>query len=626
MFTRRASAVAAAVAVVAALFPLSAAQAGPTEYIEVSDGTLIAINVRFPDGKDGCFGIENCKDVWKGRNFPTLFEMSGYDGGSADGDTPGGAGGAGSRGISEPWNDDYITIHASVRGSGCSSGEFDLFSSRSALDGAELIEWINDQPWSDGKIAIYGHSYGGITGTMIASMQPPSLDAITTSGLIDDLYRGIVYPGGVSNYGFPLLWTGAIRNVYDIGGGSVDGAVENQDAQCGANTAGHRRTVVNDPILQGLADTDNDWFRARSLINYIHKIEVPAHFTGAYQDEQTGPRGPWNLFDHLPSNIPSRLVQTNGDHGTQTNRENQADRKAWTDHFLGVDPQPGRFGPVKYSERDPHRSVVTRFENHNPPGDDTPEGSRFEIVSSDWPLPETRWDDLYLRGDGKLTPSKPAKDEGSSSYFSGSGRQSWSYQAGHTPGSPVTTADGPDELTFATQPFKEDTAIVGPITATLFASTTSPDDEFFVQLIDEAPDGSRYYLTRGMLKASHRAITKGRSDRITDGPRRGTIYRPHRPHTNPTNVTPGEVNEYLVEVFPVGHLLRKGHRLIVKFHAPPAVDSYYIYIPKRVPGAVTILHDAKHPSSVMLPFVPLRGIKIPPPLDACALQDVRCVP
>ena len=49
------------------------------------------------------------------------------------------------------------TVHASVRGTGCSSGEFDLFSWRSALDGKEIIDnWIPNQPWSNGAVGILG--------------------------------------------------------------------------------------------------------------------------------------------------------------------------------------------------------------------------------------------------------------------------------------------------------------------------------------------------------------------------------------------------------------------------------------------------------------------------------------
>ena len=143
---------------------LSAPVSGaPNDYVRMSGGTSIAINVAMPN------------DYEPGRRYPTIFEMSGYDGGSSDGTTLGGVLGEGSRGLTKMFEDDYVTVHASVRGSGCSAGEFDLFSWRSALDGREVTEWIARQDWSNGDVGIYGHSYGGITGFMVAATKPTPL-------------------------------------------------------------------------------------------------------------------------------------------------------------------------------------------------------------------------------------------------------------------------------------------------------------------------------------------------------------------------------------------------------------------------------------------------------------------
>ena len=48
-------------------------------------------------------------------------------------------------------------------------------------------------------------------------------------------------------------------------------------------------------------------------------------------------------------------------------------------------------------------------------------------------------------------------------------------------------------------------------------------------------------------------------------------------------------HEYLVEVWPVGHVFRAGHRIAVKVHAPPLIDSFYVYVPRTLPGINTIL-------------------------------------
>jgi putative CocE/NonD family hydrolase len=573
----------------ALLAPTPPAGASPTNYVTMSDGVEIAINLRMPD------------DFKKGRTYPTIFEMSGYDGGSADGEDPTGA--EGSRGLTKQFYGDYVTIHASVRGTGCSGGEFDLFSWRSALDGREVIEWIADQSWSNGQIGYYGHSYGGITGFMIAATRPPSLDAVSVSGLIDDLYRGIVYPGGVSNYGFPLLWTGAIRPIFDVGGGTFDG-LDNGDPRCAENFRTRGRTILNDPIVQGTQDTDNTWWQVRSLVTYAERIEVPIHIAGAYQDEQTGPRGPYHLFEEVVNAPHKRLLMSNGDHGTQQSAAMERDRKAWLDHWLlGRGPRPAR------------SSVRTLFEMV----ENKPNGHKD---SRTFPLEDTTWTKFFLREEGGLTPKSPAEDEGSDSYIAGSPRQSWSYQAGHTAGSPFTTAGGPDLVEYASAKFSRPAALVGPSTATLYMSSTEIDTEVYVSLIDEGPDGSRYYLQRGLLKASHRAIQNGLSDK-TEG---GMIYRPHRPHTNPTYIEPNKTYEYLVEVFPVGHIFRPGHRLVVQIHTPPAVDSYYAYVPKRTAGVNTVMHDAKNPSHLTLPFVSLRGVRLGREPKPCSLTAVRCVP
>jgi hypothetical protein len=604
--------------------PAPPAVAAPNDYVTMPDGVDIAVNVRLPDGYQ------------PGQRYPTVFEMSGYDGGSAEDGTLLNDLGLtmvpvlphdDSRQLTERFNREYVTVHASVRGTGCSGGEFDLFSWKSAEDGKYVIdEWIARQPWSDGDVAIMGHSYSGITGFMVAATRPRHLRAVTVSGLVDDLYRGLTYPGGVANYGFPLLWAGAIRPAYDLLGGVAPGIfreededdVENRRLRCANDQLTKRRTVLDDPLVQGLNDTDSEWFRARSLVTYAHLIDVPIHVTGAYQDEQTGPRGPTHLWE-LVRGVPKRLVITNGDHDTQNpssaGPEVWADRKAWVDHWMGVAADP-RFGALD----EDRRSVSTLLETHRDVDGVLVSNGRIE--STDFPLETTRWTDWHFRSGGRLTRSGPGLLEApSDAYLSGSRRQAWSYQAGPAFGPPFTTADGPDELVYRTSPMTAPMAVVGPITATLFLSATSVDTELFVQLIDEAPDGSRTYLQRGMLRASHRAVDETKSD-VDDG----VLYRPWRPHTNPQLVVPGAVEEYLVEVFPVGHVFRPGHRLLVKVSAPPILDSYYAYVPKTTPGVNTLFHTVARPSRLTLPLVPLDGVALGPELACGAQEAVRCIP
>ncbi|MDQ4004844.1 MAG: CocE/NonD family hydrolase [Actinomycetota bacterium] len=599
----------------------------PTHYVEISDGTLIAVNVRMPEG------------YVEGKRYPTIFEMSGYDGASVDQVDSNTVAGdlaqvfgqdspeldEGSRQLTEVFYDRYVTIHASVRGTGCSGGEFDLFSWRSALDGKEVIDWIARQAWSNGKVALYGHSYGGITGFMVAATQPPQLVAMSVSGLIDDLYRGITYPGGIANVGFPVVWTVGVRNFYDVVGGTGQALVTSRDAQCLENLTTHRRNVANDPVVQGLMGrTDNDWYRARSLITYAPLIEVPIQITGTYQDEQTGPRGPTHLWEAVRG-VPKRLVISNGDH--DVNYQSPAmeqDRRKWLDHWmLGEDHG---FGSV----REDRTSVTTFLEMRTVSRlDYTTSDDEFvpngRIDSRRFPLEQTRWTRFYLRAGGRLTTGRPGDGEAAATYLSGPGRQAWSYQAGYDVGPPVTTARAPDELDYRSERLKKPTAIVGPIVADLSVSATAVDTDLFVQMVDEAPDGSLTYVQRGILRASHRAIDPALSDWGRTR-RESFIYRPWRPHTNPQQIMPGAAYRYLVEVWPVGHVFRPGHRILVKIHAPPVMDSFYAYASESLPSLNTVHHARANASYVLLPVVPLRGVDLGPSVPCGELTAVRCVP
>jgi uncharacterized protein len=613
--------------VLALLLVAAPAQAAPTDYVTLTDGVQIAVNVKVPPQ---CMQATPC---------PAYFEMSGYESGSDDGKTPIGdlvdATGqplplpfqTGTRAAHASHVDDrYVTVLANLRGTGCSSGEFDVFSWRSALDGKEVIDnWIAQQPWSNGDVVVFGHSYSGLTGMMVAATRPQHLRAVSASGLFGDMYRDIVYPGGVTNYGFPLLWTGAVRPVYDIGGGTGGGLVPPGDtsARCAANQAGRSRTVLEDPLIQGLDDTDSEWYRARSLITYVDRINVPVHITTAYQDEQTGPRGATNVFDHLSPTISKRLVMTNGEHGTQTEEHVFKDRIAWMDYWLrgtntaGLDFKTGQadltttFGPRDAA------TTTSRVILGNQGG-----GKAVgEVESNGFPLGQTQFTDAYVTAGDKLTFDKTKIEPGTATWVNGSRRQAYSHQAGSDAGGEVTSPTGPDEVELAAT-FDEPTTIAGPITANLFVDSTAPDTELFVQLIDRAPDGTLLYLNRGMLRASHRQIDSSQSQFTADG----RIYRPYRPHTERSLVIPGQTVDYLIDIFPVGHVFLPGHELVVKLHAPPLDDNDYAYVQKTLPGVNTLHFGPDTPSRLMLPLIPLSEVRgYEPPAGQCPYASMRCV-
>lgn len=559
------------VAMTAGLLVPQAARATEFTYATMSDGVKIAISVNFPAG------------YTPGAKYPALFAMDGYAGGAGTNSTQG---------------DNYIGVYASIRGTGCSGGRYDLFDRRHALDGYEIIEgWIVNQPWSNRDVGITGHSYPGLTGWLVAATNPPHVKAVAISGLIDDLYRGIVYPGGVPNYGFPAVWTGAYRPASELSGnaGRYVGETTGGDPTCAANIASRPpREPLDDPIAQGLtSQQDETWWAVRSTLSYIHGIRKPIHITQQYQDEQTGPRGGHVLFENIAPDVPKRIAITNGVHGT--NALANADKRAWLDCWI----RNVCVGDIA----DPAKRVRLFFETRN----NTTRAP--EYIGSDWPLPETEWLRYTLSANGSLIPGDGTS--GQTSYVSTSQGRHMTADAGMGFGDEGIGKAGfvnglPDEaefrLTFAGQE-----TIAGPILLDLWATTTAPDTDFFVDILDrDDHTGALTYLQRGMQRASHRAVDELRSDRIESGPLAGQIYRAHHPHTSPVPVTPLEPTNYLIEIFPLGHVFRTGHSLVLKVHAPPPADplSIYAWVGGQPPAVNSILNVDGMRSQLLLPLLP----------------------
>jgi putative CocE/NonD family hydrolase len=448
---------------------------------------------------------------------------------------------------------------------------------------------------------------------MVASTQPEELDAIAISGLIDELYRGIVYPGGVGNYGFPAFWTGAYRPAVEVAGNASRFGTETAsgDPTCAANigtrtaSPGTVNGLPDNPIVQGLTSPEDDtWYTIRSTSHYIDKINKPILLTQQWQDEQTGPRGSnvlWERLEEVNPDLPKRMVMVNGVHSTTS--VGAADRKAWMDCWLIND------GLGCGDVLDPAQRVRVHFEEGDGGAADNP-----AYTSSDWPLPETEWTRFYLQPDGTLATTAPAEGSPSLSYVhSPEGRQSTdetgTVQTGGQLGT-VTFTSGPDQLRY-TVDFGAETAIAGPINLTLTASSTAVDTDFFIDVIDLGPGGEVSYLQRGMLRASHRQIDASKSDFVPSGSEEGAFYRAHHPHTNTTLnlLTPAQPTQLEIEVFPVGHVVREGHQLAIQLHAPPAKDpiSIYAWVSHRAPAVNTVYHGpvaGLAASSILLPIVP----------------------
>ena len=82
----------------------------------------------------------------------------------------------------------YVFVRVSCRGCGTSEGTFELFA-HDGRDGFDAVEWVADQPWCNGQVAMWGGSYPGFTQWVTAAQSPPHLAAmapVASVGIVRD--------------------------------------------------------------------------------------------------------------------------------------------------------------------------------------------------------------------------------------------------------------------------------------------------------------------------------------------------------------------------------------------------------------------------------------------------------
>jgi len=83
----------------------------------------------------------------------------------------------------------YAYVLVDSRGRGDSGGTFRAF--REARDGYDTVEWLAQQPWCNGKVAMWGYSYMGYAQWATAKERPPHLATIVPTASV---FPGVDFP------------------------------------------------------------------------------------------------------------------------------------------------------------------------------------------------------------------------------------------------------------------------------------------------------------------------------------------------------------------------------------------------------------------------------------------------
>ena len=488
--------------------------------LTMSDGTPIALNIYRPSG-DGPFPVLCAFTVYGKDVHPhdyavcgraPLFRSVGLDFGDLrlSEATPFEAPDPGHwvpRG--------FAVIHIDGRGSGSSGGKRDPLGARTITDYCEVIDWASRQPWSSGRVGTMGISYLAVAQWFVAERRPEALAAIVPWEGFNDVYRDLMFHGGIPETGFVGWWLRGDQNAAPPG------------------TADPPRFRPTDPwyaplpmpavALTGLALTRH--FAPAIDRLALPKVDLtriitPALLCGSWSAQGIHSRGAFVAWDEIGS-LHKELF-THGRHEWTVAYSPEA--LATQEDFLNRHLKAA--GPVPVNPN-PVRAEILQ------------DRDRFDALqAAAWPLPQTDFKSLYLGSDRMLHTAAPAMAT----------EVSWQ-------------SDNAEQLVLRHR-FDTQARICGPMRATLYLKIEVGEDaDLFLGLFKEDASGQRVpvynflkrdeLMARGWLRASHRALDNKRS----------RPWRPALSHADPRPLLPNRAYRLDVEILPAGMAFEAGSSL-----------------------------------------------------------------
>jgi predicted acyl esterase len=490
----------------------------------------------------------------------------------------------------------YIAVTQDCRGRFGSEGGF-VFYNGEGQDGYDAVEWIRAQPWCDGHVGMWGHSYLASVQWLTVGEGAP-LDAMAPAAGAADFYRnqylGGAYMLGMTRAGYSVGFYGPPPEV----GRSPEWPrwflhLPLADFETVTGYAAPWQTSF-------MLHNKHDGFWKRSdVTGDIPRINVPGLHMVGYFDFLC--RAAVSGFQTMRARSATAFSRANQqliigpwDHGTGNRKTAEVDfgpqaqvdvineNRAWFDRFLK--PHGGTMEPVpavRYfsmgdnvwhtaSQWPPAAAVETAFYLHSKGHAQTARGDG--TVDSDRPG-SSELADVFKADPADPVPNVPAL-----------GRK---YTDTWGPTDQRLAGERADVLIFSTPPLVKPLTFAGPLRAELYVDADTPDADWVVRLIDVRPDGFAQPLATGIQRGSFRDS-----------------------ETNPTPLTPGKVYAINVDLGHAAARIEPGHALRVQV-APSCFPLFERNAntgegPQGARSAVAtehVWHSRARPSRVWLPIM-----------------------
>jgi putative CocE/NonD family hydrolase len=525
----------------------------------------------------------------------------------------------------------YVVIVQDTRGRFASGGEWDPFR-REAQDGIDTIAWAARLHYSNGNVGMFGASYFGFTQWVAAVNQPPALKAMVPFVSWNDPFNGVLFRGGAFELGASANWQMSVglnmimrRYQNDPDPRNMAQAIANLVKEIDAlGSEGYwelplkdefgplKRSGVGESFLETTAKAMDRQFAEPLMIKGKHeRVTVPTFNVGGWYD----------IF--LNDTIEN--FKTMREHGsTEQARQSKLLIGPWT-HTGAANNPVGElnfgFGAMAafIDLQMDFVSMQLRWFDHWLKGIDTGMlneapiklfvmGANVWRDEQEWPLAravETRYylhsegHANTLNGDGLLSPAVPEVEPADRYVYDPANpvitRGGALLMTPEFPGGPYdqrATESREDVLVYSTPPLEQDVEVTGPIVVHLWAASSAPDTDFVARLVNVHPDGYARNLTDGIIRARYRRFAHGEA---------------------PSLLQPGETYEYEIDLWATSNVFKKGHRIRLditcsnfpRWDRNPNTGHDFGVDDELVVAHQTILHDAEHPSHVVLPIVPV---------------------
>jgi putative CocE/NonD family hydrolase len=545
--------------------------------------------------------------------YPVLLQRTPYDKASHPAGFPLRAAGLG-----------YAVVFQDTRGRFQSEGTFDAFTFE-RQDGVDTADWVNAQPWANGRIGMFGQSYVGLTQWQAALGGANGLQAIVPGVTAADYHEGWVYQGGAFELNFNLGWmmtflaSDTARRRADADSTykpKLDELIDRIDSM---DEWFDRMPLSGDDLAKDLAPYYEDWLSHPDhgpfwdnlkIDGNYGRLDLPALHVGAWYDIFLG--GTIQNFVGMRS-------------GAKTERARNAQRLLigpWT-HITSITTGPtGEYDPgvrgshVAIDFDGLHLRFYDRWLRDMDNGLDEEPPVRIFVMGantwrheSEWPLARTRYVDWFFHSQGK---ANTRNGDGTLSLEAPSSAPERPDSFLYNPLDPVPTKGGglccnfywsqggqfdqrdiearADVLCYTSPPLDEPTEVTGPVKVVLYASSSAVDTDFTAKLVDVCPCGCVRNLTDGIIRARYRESMR-----------------------HPKLLAPGEVVRYEIDLWATSFVFAAGHHIRVeisssnfaRFDRNPNTGGVIATATKSncIPALQTIYHDQDHPSRIVLPVI-----------------------